>query len=70
MPRKRYTPEQIINSLKGGRSADEPGKHNRRSCKTSGNHRADLLPLEERIRRNEDKPGQEAKGAGKGKCPP
>jgi len=26
--------------------------------------------MEEAIRRDEDKPGQEIKGAGKGKCPP
>ena len=55
--------------LEGGRSAHEPGKYHRSSCKTSGYYGADLLPLEERIRRNEDQPGQKAKGAGKGKYP-
>ncbi|GAH42941.1 unnamed protein product [marine sediment metagenome] len=68
MPRKRYTPEQIINSLKGSRSADKPGKHHKSSCKTSGYFPANLLQVEKRIWRNEDKPGKKAKGAGKGKC--
>jgi len=54
MPRKRYTPEQIINSLKGSRSTHKPGKHNWPGCKTPGSIRTDLLRMEEAILGNED----------------
>ena len=63
MPRKRYTPEQIINSLKGGRGAHKPGKHCQGSRQTPGSIRADLLQMEERIWGDENKPGKKAKGA-------
>ena len=57
MPRKLYTPEQIINSLREaevllsqGNTAVEAARHLRY-------YRTDLLPLEKRIRRNENQPG-------------
>jgi len=73
MPKKRYSPEQIINSLREARNISKPRKHHRTdcstSCKTPRYYRTGLLPLEKGIRRNEGKPDQTAKGAGKGKHP-
>ncbi len=51
MPRKRYSPEQIINSLREAEVLISKGNTTVQAA-TPGNNRADLLPLEERIRRD------------------
>ena len=57
MGRKRHTPEQIITALREAevglargkiREADQPG---------AGHHRADVLPVEAGVRRDEGEPG-------------
>ena len=63
MGRKRHTPEQIITGLREAevglargkiREADQPG---------AGHHRADVLPVEAGVRRDEGKPGTAPEGA-------
>jgi hypothetical protein len=69
MPRKRYTPEQIINSLREAEVLISQGSTAKEASRHLSNIRADLLQVEKRIWRDEDKPGQEIKGARKGKFP-
>ena len=63
MGRKRHTPEQIITALREAevglgprqiREADEPGARH---------HRADVLPVEAGVRRDEGEPGTAPEGA-------
>ena len=63
MGRKRHTPEQIITALREAevglgprqiREADQPG---------AGHHRADVLPVEAGVRRDEGEPGTAPEGA-------
>lgn len=59
MPIKHHKPEQIIAKLRQIEVFTAQGKTLTAAYKDAGVFRAKLLPMEERIRRPDDRPGQE-----------
>ena len=57
--RKHHTPEQIVRKLAEGEKLLNEGRDMAEVC----DHRVDLAPLEEPIRRDEGERRQEAQGA-------
>jgi transposase-like protein len=58
MPRKRHTPEQVINKLRAAEVAISSGSTVAEACRQIG-----LLPLAQRIRWLEDRPGKASEAA-------
>ena len=69
MSRKRFTAEQIIGFITGSRCEAFPGQERRAGLSGDGDHGADLLPLAQGIRWDEDRSDEEAKGSGAGERP-
>ena len=63
MGRKRHTPEQIINCTAGGRGRSGPRQIREADERGARHHRADVLPVEAGVRRDEGEPGTAPEGA-------
>ncbi len=63
MKRRRHTPEQIIRKLAEGEKLLGEGKTHRGGLPAPRDHRVDLAPLAEPVRRHEGRRRQEAQGA-------
>ena len=63
MKKKGFTPEQIITMLREAEVLLSQGKHGRRGGKKARHHRADILPLEKRVRGDAHRTGEEIEGA-------
>ena len=70
MPKKRYTPEEIIQHLRTVELDTSKGLAVLDACRKLGHHRANLLSLEERIRWAARGSSQAAEGAGAGESAP
>ena len=53
-PRKRHTPEQVINKLREAEVALGQGEHSSRGQTLDWGHRTDLLPVAQWVRRARD----------------
>ena len=63
---KKHTPEQVVNLLRQIEVAVANGKTTSQGVQGSGDHRADVLPLAQGVRRVAGGPGAAAEGAGAG----
>ena len=63
MGRKRHTPEQIITALREAEVGLARGKSVKLISPGAGHHRADVLPVEAGVRRDEGEPGTAPEGA-------
>ena len=63
MPRKSFTPEQIIAKLRLTEVAMGSGKTAQLACKEGQYFRAELLPLAQGVRRPAARPSQTLQGA-------
>ena len=63
MGRKRHTPEQIITALREAEVGLARGKSVKLISRGARHHRADVLPVEAGVRRDEGEPGTAPEGA-------
>ena len=63
MKRRRHTPEQVIRQAGRGREAPRRGQDGRGGGPAPRDHRVDLAPLAEPVRRDEGRRRQAAEGA-------
>ena len=63
MGRKRHTPEQIITALREAEVGLARGKSVKLMSPGARHHRADVLPVEAGVRRDEGEPGTAPEGA-------
>jgi hypothetical protein len=63
---KKHTPEQIVSLLRQIEVAVANGKTTPVACRDNGHHRADVLPLAQRVRWLAGGPGAAAEGTGAG----
>ena len=63
MGRKRHTPEQIITALREAEVGLARGKSVKLMSRGARHHRADVLPVEAGVRRDEGEPGTAPEGA-------
>ncbi len=70
MARRRLTPEQVINRLREAEVALSEGSTVAKDSRRIGVNPADLLPVANRVRGPQDRPGQTRKAGGAGVQPP
>ena len=70
MAKRRHRPEQVINKLREAEVAIAEGSTVAIALPPDRSDRADLLPLAQRVRGSQDRPGQAPEASGVGEQPP